>query len=349
MPTIPPARSPLPATSPISHRQVAESFGVGRRTLRPDPAPLPRRPGGRGSSPPAPGPTCSTSAAVPASRPGSSRRPAARCSASSPTRGWPSFARRSGLEVEVATFEAWDPAGREFDAVVAGQAWHWVDPVAGAAKAAQVLRPGGRLALFWHVFQPPPEVAEAFAAVYRRVVPDSPFAFQPSGDGPGRLLRRCSPRPPTGSGRRAGSATRSSGGSTGSGPTPATSGWTSCPPPARSPSSRRTSWRRCWRASAPPSTRWVAASRCATPRWRSPRPEPAPPDPRKTWLTAPQSSTVMARAGQTAAACRTSSASSRGRVLVEQHDDAVLVALVEHLRGGQHALARGDALVLVDE
>jgi SAM-dependent methyltransferase len=51
------------------------------------------------------------------------------------------FARRTG--VEVATFEAWDPAGRDFDAVIAGTAWHWVDPVAGAAKAAHVLRPGG--------------------------------------------------------------------------------------------------------------------------------------------------------------------------------------------------------------
>src|SRR5436305_1752366 len=46
------------------------------------------------------------------------------------------FARGTGVDVEVATFEAWEPAGRRFDAVVAGQAWHWVDPVAGAAKAA---------------------------------------------------------------------------------------------------------------------------------------------------------------------------------------------------------------------
>jgi SAM-dependent methyltransferase len=84
------------------------------------------------------------------------------------------FARRSGLEVEVATFEAWDPVGRTFDAVVAGTAWHWVDPVAGAAKAAQVLRPGGRLAPFHHVFQPPPEVTAALAEVYRQVAPDSP-------------------------------------------------------------------------------------------------------------------------------------------------------------------------------
>jgi SAM-dependent methyltransferase len=83
-----------------------------------------------------------------------------------------------GVEVEVATFEAWDPAGRTFDAVIAGQAWHWVDPVVGAAKAARVLRPGGRLAVFWHVFEPPSEVADAFAEVYQRVVPDSPFASQ---------------------------------------------------------------------------------------------------------------------------------------------------------------------------
>jgi SAM-dependent methyltransferase len=83
------------------------------------------------------------------------------------------LARQSGVEVEVAKFEAWDPAGRAFDAVIAGQAWHWVDPVAGAAKAVQALRPGGRLAVFWNVFQPPPEVGEAFAAVYRQVMPDS--------------------------------------------------------------------------------------------------------------------------------------------------------------------------------
>ena len=85
------------------------------------------------------------------------------------------LARQRGLEVEVATFEAWESGGREFNAVTAGQAWHWVDPVAGPAKAAQVLRPGGRLAAFWYVAQPPSDVAEAFAAVHRRVLPDSPF------------------------------------------------------------------------------------------------------------------------------------------------------------------------------
>ena len=86
-----------------------------------------------------------------------------------------SLARQTGIEVEAARIEEWDPAGRRFDAAVAGQAWHWVDPVAGAATAARALRPGGRLALFWNAFQPPPDLAEAFAAALNRALPDSPF------------------------------------------------------------------------------------------------------------------------------------------------------------------------------
>ncbi|MES4832537.1 SAM-dependent methyltransferase, partial [Streptomyces anthocyanicus] len=77
-------------------------------------------------------------------------------------------------------FEAWDPAGRAFDAVIAAQSWHWVDPAAGAVKAAQVLRPDGRLAIFGHVYEPPAEVAEPFAAAYRRAAPESPFSDQPA-------------------------------------------------------------------------------------------------------------------------------------------------------------------------
>jgi SAM-dependent methyltransferase len=88
-------------------------------------------------------------------------------------------ARERGLEVEVAKFENWDPAGRAFDAVVSGQAWHWVDPAAGAAKAAQALRPGGRLAVFWNAFHLQADLAEAFAAVYRRVMPDAPMFHRP--------------------------------------------------------------------------------------------------------------------------------------------------------------------------
>ena len=84
-------------------------------------------------------------------------------------------ARARGFDVEVATFEGWDPAGRRFDAVVAGQTWHWVDPVAGARTAASALAPGGRLTVFWNAGDPPDELAAAFAEVYRRVETGLPF------------------------------------------------------------------------------------------------------------------------------------------------------------------------------
>ena len=90
------------------------------------------------------------------------------------------FARARGLQVEVAAFEAWQPAGRTFDAAIAAQSWHWVEPVAGTVKAARLLRPGGRLAIFGHVYEPPIEVAEPFAAAFRWAAPDSPFNGQPA-------------------------------------------------------------------------------------------------------------------------------------------------------------------------
>ena len=86
------------------------------------------------------------------------------------------LARQGGTATEVAKFEDWDPAGRTFDAVIAAQAWHWVDPVAGAAKAAAALRPGGRLAVFWNAFDPPADAARGVRrGLPRGRCPDSPF------------------------------------------------------------------------------------------------------------------------------------------------------------------------------
>jgi SAM-dependent methyltransferase len=90
------------------------------------------------------------------------------------------YARADGFDVEVAKFEDWGAGGRMFDLVIAGTTWHWVQPRAGAAKAAEVLRPAGRLALFWNVGRPPAQLARAFSAVYERVLPDTPFADMPS-------------------------------------------------------------------------------------------------------------------------------------------------------------------------
>ena len=98
-----------------------------------------------------------------------------RCSGSTPTRGWPSSRGGPGSRSRWRRSRPGTRPAATFDAVVAGQAWHWVDPVAGAAKAAQVLRPGGRLAVFWHVFEPRPPWPKPSPRSYRRVAPDSPF------------------------------------------------------------------------------------------------------------------------------------------------------------------------------
>jgi SAM-dependent methyltransferase len=98
------------------------------------------------------------------------------------------LARERGLGVELATLEAWEPAGRQFDIVVAGQAWHWVDPVAGAARAAQALRPGGRLAVFWNASEFPADISEAFSAAYRLATPDLPMSQASQGRMPGPEL-----------------------------------------------------------------------------------------------------------------------------------------------------------------
>jgi hypothetical protein len=47
-------------------------------------------------------------------------------------------------------------------------------PGGGASRAAAALRPGGRLTVFWNVFQPPAELGQAFAEVYHRVLPELP-------------------------------------------------------------------------------------------------------------------------------------------------------------------------------
>jgi SAM-dependent methyltransferase len=88
-------------------------------------------------------------------------------------------ARSRGIEVEVARFEDWDDRGRRFELLACGQAWHWIDPERGGARAAEVLRPGGRLALFWNFGDPPQELAEAMQAVYRRLAAE--IEFTPSG------------------------------------------------------------------------------------------------------------------------------------------------------------------------
>jgi SAM-dependent methyltransferase len=82
-------------------------------------------------------------------------------------------ARRFLPAVEVGVFEGWDAAGRSFDLAIAGQAWHWVDPVTGAARLGDVVRQGGRIALFWNLGQHEDAIRPAIDAAYERFAPPS--------------------------------------------------------------------------------------------------------------------------------------------------------------------------------
>ena len=80
-------------------------------------------------------------------------------------------AQSKGLDVEVASFEQWDDRGRRFELAISAQAWHWIEPRAGAAKAAAVLSDRGRIGCFWNLGDPPAEVRERLAPVYDRLGP----------------------------------------------------------------------------------------------------------------------------------------------------------------------------------
>jgi ubiquinone/menaquinone biosynthesis C-methylase UbiE len=49
------------------------------------------------------------------------------------------------------TFEAWRDENETFDMVLSAEAFHWIAPEVGCAKAASVLRPGGAIALIWRL------------------------------------------------------------------------------------------------------------------------------------------------------------------------------------------------------
>lgn len=174
MPTTPPSEQVPPRTEPHRHREVAESFGADAerydRTRPHYPDPMVERIVAASPGRDVVDIGCGTGIAA-------RQFQAAGCSVVGvePDARMAEFARQHGLEVDVATFEDWEPAGRTFDTAIAAQAWHWVDPTAGPAKAAEVLRPGGRLAVFWNAFQPPSDLVRAFAEVYDRVATGLPF------------------------------------------------------------------------------------------------------------------------------------------------------------------------------
>jgi SAM-dependent methyltransferase len=80
-------------------------------------------------------------------------------------------ARGHGIPVEVAPFETWNGAGRQFDLITCGDAWHWIDPGPGVAKVTDLLRPGGTIARLWNYQAVDEPVNAAFEAIYREHAP----------------------------------------------------------------------------------------------------------------------------------------------------------------------------------
>ena len=81
------------------------------------------------------------------------------------------IARAKGFPVEVSRFETWDPAGRTFDLVVSGQAWHWIEPGAGLDTVARCLEPGGTLAMFWNLIELDETARDRLEQVYASYAP----------------------------------------------------------------------------------------------------------------------------------------------------------------------------------
>jgi SAM-dependent methyltransferase len=74
------------------------------------------------------------------------------------------------------------------DAVLLGQAWHWVDPEPAAAEVGRVLRPGGVLGLVWNIRDESDPFARSLTAVMhasaaeRLIAEGGPVVGEPFGE-----------------------------------------------------------------------------------------------------------------------------------------------------------------------
>ncbi|MCK2219569.1 class I SAM-dependent methyltransferase [Actinomadura sp. ATCC 31491] len=78
----------------------------------------------------------------------------------------------AGVEVVTSSFESWEPPpGARFALVYAATAWKWVDPEVKYAKAADLLTPGGHLAV-WNADHALPAGHDPFFTEIQRVYED---------------------------------------------------------------------------------------------------------------------------------------------------------------------------------
>ena len=89
-------------------------------------------------------------------------------------------ARTPGVRTLVGSAETLPLADSSADAVVFGQSWHWVDPVAGSREAGRALRSGGVLGLIWNFV----DVSEPWVAQFIDIMSASVAETLIAGGGP---------------------------------------------------------------------------------------------------------------------------------------------------------------------
>lgn len=77
------------------------------------------------------------------------------------------------VEVHCATFEEWTAAPKSYDLIFAAQSYHWTKPEVRTPKSAELLAPGGTLAIFgsWTELAASP-LRELLEAAYARHAPE---------------------------------------------------------------------------------------------------------------------------------------------------------------------------------
>ena len=92
--------------------------------------------------------------------------------------------------IVVADFDTWEPAQADFDAVVAFNAFHWLQPDAKYAKVARLLRAGGALAVVEVDYVTVPDGDPFWGEVredYETLLPDQDFSVPPPEEAIGDL------------------------------------------------------------------------------------------------------------------------------------------------------------------
>lgn len=74
-----------------------------------------------------------------------------------------------------STFEAFSGRNNACDLIFSATAFHWIAPEVGYPKARDLLKPGGALAVFWHlasIVEPRTEPLNEIRNIYRRYAPE---------------------------------------------------------------------------------------------------------------------------------------------------------------------------------